>query len=316
MTTAYQQALDGTLTSTSIGSTAQFSFNNATVIPLGVYLVSDRGVWLGYDSDGNTFGVGYPSLGVSPGSEWPGLTGQLDYGWYFVFVNYFTGAFVAVLQAASGGSDPQDWVTVDNDDLLDANDIGLPPVPNKGVVIPPDSPRVVVGCGKAGANVIVREQYWRRLPTSYSIARGQKRKENYTTTTGIENTTSDQSDIASAVGAGAGASWGPISASISASLNASSSSFQQVTTSTRTTSSVAQTFDNTEGDAAKMFLHWQLTNVVSVLDSHGRPFSSLIYASEDPAVIGGSYDPDGLPERPLKKAIPMSPQMREILARK
>ena len=58
MNSVYQQALDGTLTSRSVGSTAQFSFYNALPIPLGVYLVSDHGVWLGLDPSSNTFGEG------------------------------------------------------------------------------------------------------------------------------------------------------------------------------------------------------------------------------------------------------------------
>ncbi|MEU6977293.1 MULTISPECIES: hypothetical protein [unclassified Streptomyces] len=315
MNEIYQKALSGTLQSRNTGQSAQFSFTNQTEIPLGVYLVSDHGVWMGMVPGGsNQFGFGYPSLLVKPGKTWPGFTGQIDYGWYFLFVNYYSGAFAAVLQAASGGSDPQNWVTVTCSDLLDPNGIGTPPTPNQAVVIPPDSPRVVVGCGQSGKNRIAREQYWRRLPKSYCIAKGEHRTENYTTTAGIETTTSEQSKLAVALGMDASAGWGPISAGISTSISASSSRLQQVSTNTQTTSFVSQEFDNSAGGDAQLFLYWQLTNVVTVFDSDGTALSSLIYGAEEPAVIDGPYNPAKLPKRPLAKTSPMSDRMRALLA--
>ncbi|MFD7839197.1 hypothetical protein [Streptomyces sp. NPDC059761] len=316
MNSTYQQALDGTLTSTNTGNTGTFTFANATEIPLGCYLVSDTGVWLGMVPNGNTFGEGNPSMHLAAGTQWWTFTVPIDMGGYFIFVNYYSGAFAAVLPATAADSynGGNLILTVECSHLLNPNDIGVPPTPNQDVVIPPDSPRVVVGCGVVNGNGVAREQYWRRLPESYSIAKGEYRTENYTTTSGMEATTSQQSQVAASVGVSASAGWGPISASISASVSGSSSTFQQVTTNTQTTSFISQAFDNTNGKSAQMFLYWQLTNVVTVFDTNGNPLSSLIYGSEEPAVINGPHNPASLPPRPLKKELPMSARMRELLA--
>jgi hypothetical protein len=314
MNRTYQQALDGVLKSTITGNTGTFTFANATEIPLGGYLISDTGVWLGMVPGSNSFAEGNPSMRLGAGTQWWTSTAPIDMGCYFIFINYYSGAFAAVYPATAAVPYNGNLIlTVECSDLLIPNDIGVPPTPNQDVVIPPDSPRIVVGCGVVNGNCVAREQYWRRLPESYSLARGQQRTENYTTTSGIEVTTSQQSQLAASVGVGASAGWGPISASISASVSASSSTFQQVSTNTQTTTFVSQSFDNTKGLAAKMFLYWQLTNVVTVFDSNGDALSSLIYGSEEPAVIDGPYDLSGLPARPLKKELPMSPQMRELL---
>jgi hypothetical protein len=265
--------------------------------------------------NGNSFAEGNPSMQLGPATQWWTVTAPIDLGCYFIFVNYYSGAFAAVYPATAAVPYNNNLIlNIECSDLLSPNDIGIPPTPNQDVVIPPDSPRVVVGCGVVNGNYVAREQYWRRLPESYSLARGQHRTENYTTTSGIEVTTSQQSQLAASVGVGASAGWGPISASISASVSASSSTFQQISTNMQTTTFVSQGFDNTKGLTSKMFLYWQLTNVVTVFDSNGDPLSSLIYGSEEPAVIDGPYDLSGLPARPLKKELPMSPQMRELLA--
>ncbi|WP_445516351.1 hypothetical protein [Streptomyces sp. NEAU-174] len=317
MNPTYQQALNGTLVSKNTGSTGQFAFYNATNIPLGGYLISDTGVWLGMAPGGTSFGLGNPSLLLKPYTPWSTFTSPIDYGWYFIFVNYYSGAFAAAYPATAAVPWQGDEyvLTVSSSDLLNPNDIGSPPTPNEAVVIPPDSPRVVVGCGGVNGNSIAREQYWRRLPSSYCIAKGEQRTENYTTTSGIEVTTSQQSQLAASLGVSASAGWGPISASISASVSASSSTSQQVTTNTQSTSFISQDFDNVKGSTAQMFLYWQLTDVITVFDSNGNALSSLIYGSEEPAVIGGPYDPSHLPSRPLKKEVPMSPQMRELLTK-
>ncbi|WP_316528170.1 hypothetical protein [Kitasatospora brasiliensis] len=317
MTPTYQQALNGTLVSQNTGNTGQFTFYNATEIPLGGYLVSDTGIWLGMVPGGTGFGTGNPSMLLKPDTRWSTFTSPIDFGWYFIFVNYYSGAFAAVYPATAAvpwqGSEY--ILNVSCSDLLNPNDIGSPPIPNEAVVIPPDSPRVVVGCGGVNGNSIAREQYWQRLPNSYCIAKGEQRTENYTTTSGIEVTTTQQSQLATSLGVNAGAGWGPISAGISASISASSSTSQQISTNTQTTSFLSQDFDNVKGSTTQMFLYWQLTDVITVFDPEGNALSSLIYGSEAPAVIDGPYDPSNLPPRPLRKEVPMSPQMRELLAK-
>jgi hypothetical protein len=315
MTQEYQKALNETLKSTNSGQYMDVRFLNATEIPLSVYLISDKACWLGRDVLGyGYFVAGAPAIKVAPGAE-VGTYGGIDADWYFIFLNSFSGAFVAALRAGTASPPPGGVLTVTCDDLLDPNTIGSVPAPNKSVVIPPDSPRVVVGCGKlANGNTVIREQYWQRLPDSYSISAGAKRTISYTVTSGMENTTSERSQLGAAVMGSTTAGWGPISATVSASLSTNSTSFQQITTNVETTSFVSQRYDNSAGDTARMFLYWQLTNVLTLFDPDGTPLSSLIYGSEGPAVIDAFPRADELPPRPLTKERPMSEEMRAQLA--
>ncbi len=312
MTQAYQDAINGTLLSQDTGvAVDNLTFYNGTEIPLDVYLVSDTGCWLG----GYAFSVpgGSPTV-VSPLSQWPATVGGTDTGWYFVFLNSYSGAFAAAIQANS--AEPQgnnNVVSVGCADLLYPNNIGSVPKPNQSVLIPADSPRIVVGCGTLPTGyTVAREQYWQRLPDSYSLSGGASKTISYTVTSGMERTTSEESQLAASVTGSASAGWGPISATVSASLSASSTSFQQVTTSLETTSFVSQTYTN-PNQSPEMFLYWQLTNVLTVFDSNGNPASSMIYGAEGPALI---YDCnlDELPPRPLEKLLPMSAGMRARLS--
>ncbi|MFD0258147.1 hypothetical protein ACFVH7_07710 [Kitasatospora indigofera] len=315
MNGTYQAALNSTLVSVTTGQgSAVLLLLNSTDFPLAGYLVSDTGVWLGASEDA-TFGPGYPALTVAPGSQW-GSTDPVDPGWYFVFLNSYSGAFAAVKQVGSTIQQGAYVMTVNAADLLNPNDIGGVPKPNQSVLIPSDGPHIVVGCGALpNKNLLAREQYWQRMPDSYSIARGEKRHESYAVTTGIEATSSDQETLAGSLSASAHAGWGPISASVSASLNASSTSFQSITTSTEQTSSVSETYDNTTGTHPETYFYWQLTNVITVFDSDGNALSSLIYGAEGPAVISGPHHFDALPPRPLVKESAMSATMRASLSR-
>ncbi|MFE6868853.1 hypothetical protein ACFVFS_20125 [Kitasatospora sp. NPDC057692] len=316
MTDPYRKALAGTLKSTTHGlPPMDLAFTNNTEIPLSLYLISDEGCWLGRSVSGY-FLAGYPAPLIPPGTSW-GTLGGVDPDWYFLFLNTYTGAFVAVRRAASAVVvNNANVIIVTCADLLDPNSIGPVPMPNRSVVIPPDSPRVAVGCGKlpATGNTVIREQYWQRLPDSYSIAAGARRTVSYTVTAGMESTSSERTQLASSVTGSATAGWGPISASVSASLSANATNFQQITTSLETTSFVSQDYDNTGGTSARMFLYWQLTNVLTLFDPTWKPLTSLIYGSEGPAVVSTPADPAELPPRPLERRLPVSPAMRARLA--
>lgn len=79
-----------------------------------------------------------------------------DLGWYWLFTSAYSGAFAAVHQTPSNG-----LISLTSFDLLDPNEIGGIPTPDSDVMIPPDSSRIVVGCGTlSDGNRVVREQYW------------------------------------------------------------------------------------------------------------------------------------------------------------
>ncbi|MEW1911320.1 hypothetical protein AB0442_23215 [Kitasatospora sp. NPDC085895] len=315
MNPVFQAALNGTLTSEDTGEGTFVVLQNSTDVPLAGYLVSDTGVWLGANDNAN-FGAGYPALQIPPGSTWGG-SDWIDLGWYFILLNSYSGAFATVKQVSSGTSEGNTYqVTVNCADMLNPNDIGAVPLPNSSVLIPPDGPRVVVGCGVlSNGSVVAREQYWQRTPESYSIAKGEVRQENYTVTTGMEATSSQETTLAASLNVGASAGWGPISASMSAALNASATSFQSITTTTEQTSYIAETYDNTGGSHPDTYFYWQLTNVVTIFDPNGSPLSSLIYGAEGPAIISGPWDFNALPPRPLTKESAMSETMRARLLR-
>lgn len=167
------------------------------------------------------------------------------------------------------------------------------PVDGSTMIIPPDSPRVMVGCGKidnGGTTVMVcREQYWQRQADSYCLAGKEKRTVNVTVTHGKQSTSSQFDTVSANVGMDASAGWGAFSASVSASLSTSSSTFQQVTVSEETTSYVSSELDNSDNDSPVMYLRWQMIDVLTLCDpTTHMPLSSVILAGS-PVVVRGPY---------------------------
>ncbi|MET8686915.1 hypothetical protein ABZV77_22130 [Streptomyces sp. NPDC004732] len=279
MNSTYQQALDGTLVSEDGPTGNPATFTNQTCVPLYLYLLSTDGQHFSalgspdqYMPEGS---IGLSANGGSYTRQDPGVN------WYWVFMNGYSGAFAAACQTPSDGS-----VTITSFDLLDPNDIGLPPQPGDYVLIPPDSVPAMVGCGiLPNKNAVVRQQFWQRLPDSYSIGPGETKTVENTLTSGMEQTTSNLTTVEGSVMGSASAGWGPVSASISASLSASATSFQQFTTTTQTTSYVSDFYQNTSETDSEMHLYWQLTDSITVYDANGVVLSSIITGTQ-PVIIG------------------------------
>jgi hypothetical protein len=299
MNDTYQKAINGTLkSSTGPGSGQGLTFYNMTAMPLAMYLISADGSHLGWSTQTQSFQPGEPgyiiagttNAGQQGGSSMPQANPTL--GWYWLFTNALTGAFAAVFPTPPSGGD----IYITTWDLLEPNDIGTIPTPDRaaGVLIPTDSPRIVVGCGLSSQggispNVVVREQFWQRLPDSYSIAPGETKQCSYTVTCGKQETTSELSTLESSVSASASGGWGPVSASVSASLSTSSTNFQQVTVTEQTTSYVAETYSlEQDAKSPEMMLCWQLADTVTIYDSQGSPLGSIVTGTT-PTVIGGPY---------------------------
>ncbi|MFF3840026.1 hypothetical protein [Streptomyces sp. NPDC001930] len=281
MTDIYQQAINGTLASKDSPTGSPLTLSNETCVPLTVYLLSTGGAHYSarttpdqYTNDNDVVvQVGSSYTLQNPGSEW-----------YWLFANVYTGAFAAVCQTPASGS-----VTITSYDLLDPNDIGRPPHPEGDTLIPPDSPKIMVGCGTlANGNVVAREQYWQHLPDSYSIGPLEAKTVSSTVTSGMQQTTSDLVTVEASVTGSASGGWGPVSASISASLSVATSSFQQFTTTAQTTSYVSDHYENTSDRHSRMYLYWQLTDSVTVYDTDGTALSSVVTGTQ-PVVIGGPY---------------------------
>ncbi len=148
--------------------------------------------------------------------------------------------------------------------LTAPNDIGPLPVPSKTRIIPTDSPRTVVGLGKAQNGVVVsREQYWRRAAESISLAAHESRTVLYSVRSGVTQTGSNVEDANAALFVSASAGWGRISASISASLNVSMSTSQSFTITDEREVSVAEIIEKQDHDVT--IFHWQLMDEVYLI---------------------------------------------------
>jgi hypothetical protein len=150
-------------------------------------------------------GGDHQELAIIPprGQSSIGLTYTGD---YFLVNSGLTGAFMCVFSTAAGGG----TYPVDCSWVVDVGDIGPIPQPNRSVIIPPDSPRVLVACGAApNGNWVVREQYWERQPDSYCLAPGETKAISMSTTSGMQQTSSQQMEIAASLGLSASADGDP-----------------------------------------------------------------------------------------------------------
>ncbi|PTQ74273.1 hypothetical protein [Pseudomonas sp. GV071] len=295
--------LQGTLESPSNGP-GQSSMRITNALPFGVYVyeLTSTGDFAGLPNNGTAATPGSPGALLTPGNSLN--FGQYNQGAYFLVTAAYSGGFVCVFQANESGSN----LEINTELLLEPNAIGPIPQPNATQVIPPDSQCVVVGCGVAGPNnavAVVREQYWRRLPDSYTIAPGQSKTISFTTVEGMQSTSSSQVTIAAQIGTSASAGWGPVSASVSASLSASSTTFQQLTLSSETTSYVSETLtgmtansSDGSGPTTQMYLYWQLMDIINIVDPSSNLVLGSIVSGAKPVVISGPFDPNALPPLP------------------
>ncbi|MER7844216.1 hypothetical protein ABTZ03_09750 [Kitasatospora sp. NPDC096077] len=287
MTETYRLAISGTLASTDSGRRTKLTVTNATPVHLLVYWVGRDGLLYGSNRRLRRLAPGYPGQILDPGAT--GTWTNTDRSSYFVAKAGYSGAF-----AAAWGVEADDTaVTLTGRDLLDPDDIGTTPVPTSTVVVPPNGPRILVGAGELpNGNVVTREQFWQRLPESYSLAAGERKTVNYTQTQGIQQSSSDSKTVSASVSASASAGWGPFSASVNASLSKSSTTTQQVTVSTQTTCFTSNEYDNDTAHG-RMCLFWQLTDIVTVFDDTGTPLSSVVSA-KGPTVVWGPVNVDEL----------------------
>jgi hypothetical protein len=205
-------------------------------------------------------------------------------GDYYVVTLPASGAFISVITIVTGTT----AYTVDGNVLVEPNDIGPLPQPTSTVLVPQNTPRVMVACAplappaKPSTNYITREQYWTLQGDSYSISPGETRTVSYTVTAGKQQTSSDEVTVGASLGASASTSggvpgWGSASASISASLNATASVFQQVTVTEQTSTYISDVVHNTTD--TNLVLRWQISDIVTVFNSAGAPQSNITSGS-------------------------------------
>lgn len=227
----------------------------------------------------------------------PGKTRSFVNTWNglkLVLNNALSGSFCAVFEC----SDTKTTQVLEIEDLTAPNRIGPVPQPSAEMMIPTDTPRITVGVNELpNGNFIVREQYWQRMPDSYTLVPGEEETVSITTTSGKQTTSSTSTEVGASSGLSASAGWGPVSSSISASLSANASTFQQVTVNEQTQSYRSKTLKN-ESESVQMYLIWQLTDVVTIFAPDTGEALTAVIGVEAPSIVGGPYDPTNLPTTP------------------
>lgn len=279
----YQLALDGTLYSATEGAAIDgLTVTNELFFPVQVW-------WL--DSQGQRWPwAALPAINGSYTQNSPPWPAPAQAGTWFLVTSTLTGSFVCAFQAQEGNAS----YTIAASMLCDPNDIGTFPEPTGGIIVPPDSPRVLVGFGFANSCLVVREQYWERMSDSYCLARNEVQEFSTITTEGSQSTASSQTDVSTSLGLSGSAGWGPVSATVSAALSTQSSTMQQVTVTAETTAYASDTLTNSR-DETVMYLRWQLTDVVTLfsMPSPSTPYNvplGSVITGENPVLTGGPYE--------------------------
>lgn len=151
-------------------------------------------------------------------------------------------------------------------DLVSPNDIGDPPSPTAQMLIPADSPRICVGIathqpGQPGSwNVLLHEQYWKRDPSSFSLAPQSTRLVSTSHTSGRVDTSSNEQSVSETLGTSLSVGWGPISASISASLSKTETTSRSVSLSESDSLALQETYEN-KSEFNEVIIFWNLVDV-------------------------------------------------------
>lgn len=261
MNDLYARALTGQLYATETDTTVTIQVYNKLPVRIAVY---------------NTTATGIRALlgHIEPGSN--ASVGGTD-GDYLVMSSALSGSFISAYALTTSETS----YTVDNSVLTEPNDIGSIPQPTSDILVPVNSPLVMVAistvtpANASSDNYITREQYWNLQGDSYSLSVGESRTVSYTIVSGRQTTSSTEDTVGASVGVDAHAGWGPISAGISASLNAESTTFQQVSVNEQTTSYVSDTVTNS-GTDDMVVLRWQMTDVITVFSPSYQPLASIV----------------------------------------
>lgn len=256
----YAKALNGQLYATETDTAVAIQVYNNLPVKIAIYNSTNTGMrqLLGH---------------IEPASN-AAVTGT-D-GDYLVIASAMSGSFISAYALTTSETS----YTVDNSVLTAPNDIGSIPEPTSNILVPVNSPLVMVAISTISpdgstTNYITREQFWNLQGDSYSLAVGESRTVSYTIVAGRQTTSSTQDTVGASIGVDAHAGWGPISAGISASLNAESTTFQQVTVNEQTTSYMSDTVTNS-GDDDLVVLRWQMTDVITIFSPSYQPLASIV----------------------------------------
>ena len=172
----------------------------------------------------------------------------------------------------NGGISPKDFIK--------PNVLFNPPAPTGEILIPPDSPRILVGAGYApqgssgGWNILIHEQYWKRSDHSCSVPPNSEKTIIFTHKTGRVESSSSLKTTSETLGTSLSAGWGPVSASISGSISHTTSSTHSVTLSDSNSVSVQDTFKNESSEDEELYLYWQVIDSYTFLTQSSGTYAA------------------------------------------
>lgn len=293
-----EQYLSGALKSKGNNVLSQVTVTNNLGVPLvaGVLMLDDSV---------------YPAMELSPGKT---VTKTAPVNWYWL-IWARDGSLASVYAGVTAGNLV---IAIGPTDLSEPGDIGPVPVSTTGVVIPNDSPSILVGYGQAKdkdgkSTYLTRSQFWKRSGDSITLAPGESVVTSYTSTTGIQETSSTTETVAMSLNASASAGWGPVSASISAGLNTSSTSFQQYVATQIDTRFESRTYAP-DPNSTRMIFRWQLYDVVSVTAAADNRVLAQVTTAQLPDVVKVSKEDELLPpQAPAEISEAERRQLNELL---
>lgn len=293
-----EQYLNGTLQSKGNFVTGPVTITNNLGVPLMAGVLT---------LDGSVYSV----MGLSPGKT---ESKSAPVNWYWL-IWARDGSLASVYAGVATGSLS---LKIGPTDLSEPGDIGPVPVPTTDVVIPNDSPSILVGYGQAKdkdgkPTYLTRSQFWKRSGDSITLAPGESVMTSYTSTTGIQETSSTTETVATSLNASASAGWGPVSASISAGLNTSTTSFQQYVSTQTDTRFESRTYAP-DPNSTRMIFRWQLYDVVSVTAAADNKVLAQVTTAQLPDVVKVYRENDLLPpEAPAEISEAERHQLNELL---
>lgn len=281
-------AIQNTLVSANIDMNTRETITASNVLP---FSISAFIVW----SDGSSTWAG---LDVAGGQTVQSAVTMPD-KWYLVWRETVSNAFVCVQFVDFSVSTTY---TVTQSNVQNPGDIGPVPQPNKNVIIPQDTARIIVAGGRVAGGTIIRYQYWHSTSDSYTLPPGDTRTYSVTTVEGMTSTSSDSTTVSSAMSSSASAGWGPVSASISYSLSSSSTSMHSYTVFEQTTRFETVTLQNTSSNIVT-YVAWQLMDIIEIyLDVNSVLVpSATISSARVPLIYDGPYNPADLPAPPAER---------------
>lgn len=263
-----REYLSGALRSPEKPTSGKVIFQNKLQVPL----------WLGVLGPD---GAVYPVIKRKPRSS---VTFGGPLNWYWV-----TWSSDGALAAVFGPTDDtaSDLVIpVGPADLCAPGDIGPVPAPTTEIPIPNDSPSILVGCGTGTTSAkhstcVTRAQFWKRSGDSITLAPNESVTTSYTSTTGMQETSSDTKTVAESLSASVSAGWGPVSASISASLNTSETSVHQYVATQTDTRFESRSYA-ADPSGTRTIIRWQLYDVVTVSLAENEKKISQVTTAQHP----------------------------------